>query len=870
MSQRELDEAVAQIRQEQIAEEVVRDSARRVFGQLFDSAFIASEAGEKIRGCEDVQRLIARYASGALSKSRALLVEDHVVSCPDCRRILHPRKDPFLSSEKAPHEWLRRPSYLFAWGLAATLIVGVAIGTSGAIRGILPWQHKLQATVESVQGSLYRVSDFGSSLIEVGSIITNANQVRTGKDSRATLRLAGGAKLELAERSDVTLSAAWHGTDVDLKRGRMIVQSDDTAQKTFYVSSGGLVIPVQRAVLALDHGVKGSRVSVARGSAELERGRLRDTVFAGQQFATSDAVYHVPIASEFAWSQNAPQYIGLLNELSALQKDLQAIPSPSLRYSSAVSQYLPGNTILYAAIPNLGSTLTQAKQMFDSHLMESEALRTWWQQQPIAKNGEFDSLLNQVNSISSYLGDEIVLAMTANADAHRGGEPVFLATLRQPGLADHIKNNLPANSGVHIVGSDTASATGQGQLFVDLDNNILVASPSRNIVQQVEGVVSAASNGQFTATPLFARILEVYSHGAGYFLAADLEQMIGKSVSSANGKIPVGLDNARFLVLERKEVAGATEMRAALSFDGSRQGVASWLASPSTAGSLDFVSPDAIAAASVVMKNPRSMMQDLINYGSTADGSFAQHLSQLERQSGVSLLDDVAAPLGSDATFAIDGPGLPTSAWKLAIEVYDPERLKLTIATLVDRFNQQAASASGGTLTLSSHRVGAQVIYSLSHSRSPELSVSYSFVDGYLLACGSEGNLIATIQNKRAGQTLVSSSVFRAKLPADGYTNFSGLFYQNLGSTLGPLAEQMKNASALSAQQRQSLSAFLSNSGPGVICVYGERDRIVAASTGSFFGFDLGTLAGIYQGKPVVPLIASNSALFKSKTVKPN
>jgi hypothetical protein len=849
VSQRELDEAVAEIVSEKIDEKVIRESAGRVFRKLFDSAYIASERVEKIRGCADVQLLIPGYIGGTLSEARALLVEDHLLGCAACRRVLHPERNAVPTMESRPRQGATGRPRWAVYALAASLVIGIGLGVTGAMRGILPGQHKLEATVESVQGNLYRISEVGASLIAVGSIIRNADELRTAKGSGAILRLASGATLELAEHSDVTLTAAWHGTDVNLERGRAIVQADDSAQKMLFISTGDMVIPVHSAVLAVDHGTKGSRVSVARGSAQLERGDLRNTLFAGQQFATSHAVYNVPIASEFSWSQNAVQYSALLNELSTLQKNLESIPSPGLRYSSTLAQYLPANTIVYAAIPNLGSAITQAKQMFDARLAESEALRNWWQQQPISQNGQFDTLLNQISSVSSYLGDEIVLGFTASGDG-RQSEPVFLAELRQPGLADYVKNNMPANSGVQIA---------------EINQKIVVASSSAESVKEVTALAQSPTSSSFSGTPLFARVKEVYSGGAGYFVAADLEQIMGKSVTTTN---------ARFLVLQRKDVAGTSQTRATLSFDGTRQGFASWLAAPGPVGSLDFVSPDASFATSVVMKNPQAMVQDLINYESNSDGGFAKELTGFESLAGVSVLNDIAAPLGSDATFAIDGPGLPTAAWKLAIEVNDPERLKLTLATLVDRFNQQAGQpampATAGKLQLTSHKMSGLDVYTLSSSQSAELSIAYTFVDGYFLAAASEGSLLSTIQNKRTGHTLAASATFRAKLPADSYLNFSAMLYHNVGNSLGQVADQLKSSNALTAQQQQTLSALIKGSGPGLICLYGESDRITAASSGSFLGFDLSTLAGIYQGKAVAPLIAGNSALFQSGAISKN
>ena len=87
------------------------------------------------------------------------------------------------------------------------------------------------------------------------------------------------------------------------------------------------------------------------------------------------------------------------------------------------------------------------------------------------------------------------------------------------------------------------------------------------------------------------------------------------------------------------------------------------------------------------------------------------------------------------------------------------------------------------------------------------------------------------------------------------------MIYSNMNnSALGNLAKQVKPGDQ---QQQQMLSALLSKGGSGLVCVYGEPDRIVASTRGSFLGFDLGTLVGIEQGQPLKTIIA------KAPGVKP-
>ena len=850
MSQRELEEAVAKIRAEQVNDETVKDAAKRVFSSLFDSAFITSEPSGKIRGCADVRALIPAYLHRTLSAPRALLIEDHVLNCVECRHALQEARTGTTPNRAIPIDRGRRRRVpMLVWAAAATLLVGIGLG----LTGLLPGQKSVSATVDSVQGSLYRITDLGVSLVEAGAILKNTDELRTAKGSHAILRLAGGAIVEIAERSEVSLSGGWRGPALNLQHGQMIVDARANTQKTLNVTSGEMNIPVRSGVVAFNHGMKESRVAVAAGSVDVTTGAATRSLRAGQQYGPELRLVNLPINSEFAWSQNSSEYSALLNQLSALQKDLQAIPGPGLRYSSHLPQYLPTDTYLYAAIPNLGGTITEAKKLFDSRLAENPTLRQWWQQKDIAKNGEFDRIIDQVSSISSYLGDEIVVAVGGDVAGQHAG-PVFLAEIKQPGLAQYLQSALPANAQVQIVTAGSPVASGNA-LLIDLDNNILVASPSAVQLKRVEDVVQKTAPGDFPGTPFFARISKVYENGAGYFLAANLEQIAAKSVSHAkSGGIPAGLDNVQYLVLERKESSGDTEMRAAVSFDGTRQGVASWLAAPSPAGSLDFVSPEASFAASMVMKSPRVMMQELIGLASGADANFTKQLDDFEAHAGVNLLDDVAAPLGSDVTFAIDGALVPIPAWKLIIEVNDPTHLQQTLTQFVKSFNQQAP-ATAGKLSLTNEQVDARTFYTLSNDKASGIAAHYTFVDGYLLASSSESNVNTAIQNKQAGHILADSANFRSKLPADGYPNFSAMVYSNVGSSLGDLAKQLKTSPSSGPQQ--SITALLTHGGSGLVCVYGEPDRIIAAARGSFLGFDLGTLVGIQQGESLKTMIAS-------------
>jgi hypothetical protein len=179
--------------------------------------------------------------------------------------------------------------------------------------------------------------------------------------------------------------------------------------------------------------------------------------------------------------------------------------------------------------------------------------------------------------------------------------------------------------------------------------------------------------------------------------------------------------------------------------------------------------------------------------------------------------------------------------------VYDPSTLQATIGKLVDSFNREATN-SEGSLKLGQQQVGSQTYYTIHNSKQPNLEIDYTYVDSYLIAGPDISTLSQAIRDRQSGNTLTHSQTFQALLPSDGYTNFSGIFYHNIGPVVGPLVDQIKTVGTLTAQQQQSIATLQANTTPGLIYVYGEPERIVVASNTGFMGFDLGTLLTMGQG----------------------
>ena len=151
-------------------------------------------------------------------------------------------------------------------------------------------------------------------------------------------------------------------------------------------------------------------------------------------------------------------------------------------------------------------------------------------------------------------------------------------------------------------------------------------------------------------------------------------------------------------MLDQKDSNGKTHTQASLSFNDAQRGIPSWLAAPGPMGSLEYISPDANVVAGFVVKNPVSLVDDLLGVLETVSPELRKNLDKLQSERGLDIRNDIAAPLGGEFAFAIDGPLLPTPSWKLVFEVNDPAHLQQTLERVVGEVNKEAAKFGKGSL----------------------------------------------------------------------------------------------------------------------------------------------------------------------------
>lgn len=798
-----------------------------------------------IQNCDGVQLLMDAYRSGTLSESKAMLVKAHLADCGACLRAYHRSvKLDWTAPRIAAAE--RRPR---VWGWAAAAACVLAVTMLFVYRAYWQVPPGVRAEIVSIDGSAYVSSGGADHQLAPGAKIGDGDQVRTTGNSRAVLRLSDGSTMEVNQRSRFDIAARGRNVTVALNQGAVIVQAAHRTSGYLYVKTPDCRVAVVGTVFSVDAGLKGSRVAVLQGAVHVMHAGVESVLNPGDQLATSDSLAPQPLAEHFAWSPEHEKYVGLMAQLALVEHKIAQLPLPEPRYSSDLLGRMPANTRLYVSIPNLGEFLSEANTIFNDQLNKSPELQQWWLHGHPENSNKLNEFVAKVHDVSQYLGDEVVIVGVQEGDHPSGA---VLADVQKSGLADELRKLFSTQSGGLTVLDEASlanagSGNAHGGYALVRDHEVIFA-PAISTLKLLNAQLNASASG-FADTDFGKRIGAAYGRGAGIILAANVQSMLQERlVHAPNGAAgeraleSSGLAGVQYLIAEHREHNGQPANNLNVQFSGTRQRVASWLGSPAPMGSLDFVSPNASLALATLTKDPAAIADDLMAMAAQKQGGSA-NWNEIDQKLQISVRDDLAANLGGDFLVALDGPVLPTPAWKLVIEVNNPDRLESVLERMIASIRSQMDNPKAHQVEIVPSTEGGRRYYTIHDQTAGTDLARYTYIDGYMVIAPNAAVLANALQAHASGNSLARSAAFRSLLPKDANQNYSAVAYQNLSPVLTPLLSQMSGESA------EAIRNLAADSKPTVICAYGRENSIEAASDSRLFGFDFLTLGAVLDSR---------------------
>src|SRR5205085_9611992 len=130
------------------------------------------------------------------------------------------------------------------------------------------------------------------------------------------LQLGDGSRVELNQRTELSVHAAWSGQTIRLDRGDVIVQAARQRRGHLRVITRDSVAAVKGTVFAVSSGSAGSLVSVVEGSVAVSQPGAERILTAGRQAATNSSLEQVKVRQAISWSQDVEKYYTLLAEFA--------------------------------------------------------------------------------------------------------------------------------------------------------------------------------------------------------------------------------------------------------------------------------------------------------------------------------------------------------------------------------------------------------------------------------------------------------------------------------------------------------------------------------------------------------------------------
>ncbi|HXY25362.1 MAG TPA: hypothetical protein VEI73_11975 [Candidatus Acidoferrum sp.] len=524
------------------------------------------------------------------------------------------------------------------------------------------------------------------------------------------------------------------------------------------------------------------------------------------------------------------EHPGLLAEFGRLVERFQhEVQFPAPRAESRLLPLLPQATLAYAAFPNYGEVVNQTLKLFRQEREQSAALRDWWSQGEMAKNGpKLEDGLEKLYQLDQYLGDEIAASVEMV-----GKEPQLLivAEVKKPGLKKFLQEMLEqladkSKPGVRVLDVQElamAKERNPGQELVVLVRPDYVAGAFNVATLRRFHARMERGSREFASTPFGQRITQEYKGGVTVLAAGDVHKMLDQLPPADRQNATFqqsGFADMQYAVWAHKDVGGQGVSQSELSFSGPRRGSAAWLAKPQPLGSLDFVSPKALMAASFVLKNPAEIFEDTKALASNSNSNPFAAVEVFEQALKLSLKDDLLGLLGGELTLELDSVAPPQPTWRAMLAVKDANHIQQTLNTLLAAAKFESQSAEDGG-------VSYQTV--LIPNGKTTVKIGYAFVDGYWIVGSSQEVVADAVRLHQSGAALGKSKKFLAAMLPGHAPEASALLYED------PMSMAALQLRQVSPEMAESLAKNPIEISPAVVCLYGEDNSIKEASVSPAF-----------------------------------
>jgi hypothetical protein len=753
MSEDRLERALDEMRQEDVDAGTLEAARARVWDG------VTSAAGAT---CAEFRSDLRAYLSGALGGGRRVLMEDHLSRCPACRVSMAELKGERLvvaMPRRSSSHWVR-------WGALATaaaLVLSVLYLGRGAIDAMMA-PGGPRATVVSADGGLYRLP--GGSL-QAGAAISEKELVRTGPGAHAVLRLADGSMVDVNERTELFVTAAWSGRAIHLQRGDIIVRAAKQRRGHLQVLTRDSIASVKGTVFAVSAGMGGSVVSVVEGSVAVNQPGREVVLSPGEQAASNPALAS-SVQEAVSWSPDAADYLELLGSFAKIERQLAESFPGELRTSSALLANLPAGAFVYGAVPNLGGKIGQALVLAEQQSSENAAFGAWWNSET---GRQLRQMVDRVQSVSSLLGDEVVFCV---GSAGPGDDvPIVMARV-QPGKRADLAGALEG----------LFAGTGEPAPPYSVSEDLMLVSNSPAHLAWALGNL-----GQGASSPFAAAIGERYRRGAGWLIAIDAAPVV--TMAAGDDAPPVelaGMIGLQHLFLEQRAPAGAEENEVTLVFQGARTGMASWLADSGSGGAAEYLPADALVAGYVSTREPWQLFQEFTALMTKQNTSFEGDFAQANEKLGAGFLDNLTAAMGTEAAFALNGFSVNGPTWVMAALANNPPVIDSSLQKLVATFNAELRPEDQDKRIVLGQETAGGRVWSTMKAGSLPFGVTWTYDGGYIVAASDRAAAERAIATRNGGSPLVWSPAFLGQLPASAGMHPSAFAWLNTKGALGILS----------------------------------------------------------------------------------